>query len=98
MIRRPPISTLFPSTPLFLSQFLSQATRLSATPDGLVRCFQDADYSQSCNTVVEWFRISLDAPKEIGGLGAERFNLLNLGSPHVAGAIADEQLMQVAGI
>src|SRR5258707_9276800 len=35
---------------------------------------------------------------EIGGLGAERFNLFNLGCPHVAGAIADEQLMQVARI
>src|SRR6266852_2759653 len=45
-----------------------------------------------------FFWISTKAPILVSSPISQPYKLMNLGSPHVAGAIADQQLMQVAGI
>ena len=74
----------------------SQRYRLAAVSHRFIGGFQDANDAQSGHAVIKGSFIFVDAFQEIGRFGAQRFDLFHLRRPHVAGAVADQQLVQAA--
>src|SRR5579863_648115 len=66
---------------------------LTSMTQGFIRRFEHADNSQSGMAVIEWLLVVLNAINKIGGFHLQSFDLLDIRRPHIAGAIADQLLV-----
>src|SRR5258707_11228982 len=100
MIRRPPRSTLFPYTTLFRSEGVQEQSRRHAYLLSFLGIRQIAVVVSKMDLVDrKSTRLnSSHANISYAVFCLKKKNLLHLGRPHVAGTVADQQLVQIAGI